>query len=314
MDLGFRNLDHLCDALNQSNTFNENLESAIKSLSKDIDFDCLGIFERIRTENIFQVKFHKNLSKDFIQNRQYTHEHELIRRLTDLKSLQGKEFYQTDVNVSDCLIMPFSFNMDLIGFIFFEKKQGLFDASEISKIKIYVSIMNLLIEKEILHKHIDKLVETDSVTGLMNHKSFISNAVKQHAHMKRYKREYSLAIMKINKFDEITEKLGNQRIPIYLREISSIILKNIRDTDFAGVLYPDTFAIFFSEINKDVSKMVCERINNSLIRSPRLTGMQFKWGINDNHSDDDFTTNFKNTEIALNAPIVSVKSHIVIHK
>lgn len=316
MELVFKHLDQVCSSITEKNTTEESISHILNNLANEVGFQSLGIYHKIQNEENFQIKINRNISYQFVKNSIITPEDKIITDLENNPYLHCNEnkAYKFEYEYSDLLIFPLLYKGEVISFVFLDREEGIFTESEIAKLQIYMSILSFVQRIHYMKHTIERLNETDDVTGLLNHRSFVKLAHKNHSHMHRYKREYSLAVCKINKFEEMAKTLGNQKVPVYLQEIARIIFKNIRDTDFAGVLYPDTFGIFFTEINKEVAKMVIDRIHNGMIRSSKLTGMQFKWGINDNrNSDSDFNLIFKQTDEALQDSIRSVTDPITIY-
>ncbi len=315
MFLEFKHLDELLISLCSKNTLEENLSSIIKNIEDEVNFKSLGIYLKPPYENFFRIKNHRHLSHHFVKESIITPDHSLINQIKNFKYLRTKEEeYKFEYDFKELIVFPLSYQDNFLGFIFVDKSDNEFTDIEISKLNVFVGTISIQIFIHELQKKIDKLTELDSITGIYNHKYFIKNCQKNHALMKRYNREYSLCLLKINKLDEITQVIGNHKIPLFLKEISEVLITNIRETDFCGILFPDTFAIFYSEVNKETALMVAERIHHILIKNPRLTAVQFKWGINDNKENNlTFDDIYKQTEEALNESIRLSGKHIMIY-
>jgi len=316
MEIGFRHLDELCLSLISKNTMEENLSHIIRSIEDEVAFQSMGIYLKPRNENHYQVKIHRHLSHHFVKEHLIPEDDKLILELKSLKYLHSSEKrIKFEYEAIDLIVFPIYFQNSFIGFVFIDKSDEMFSDYEIAKLNIYVSLLSFILEIDQLQLHIERINELDNITGLLNHKSFIRNCKKNHTLMSRYNRDYSLCLLKINKLDEITQVIGNHKLPKFLQEISDVIKSNIRETDFAGILYPDTFGIYYNEINKETAKMVAERIHSSIIKNPRFIAVLFKWGINDNHETGiDFDTLLKETEEALQDAIKSNHAHICVYK
>ncbi|HPM00632.1 MAG TPA: diguanylate cyclase [Candidatus Cloacimonadota bacterium] len=316
MEIGFRHLDELCLSLISKNTMEENLSHIIRSIEDEVSFQSLGIYLKPRNESHYQVKIHRHLSHHFVKEHLIAEDDKLIEELKNLKYIHcSDKKIKFEYEALDLIIFPIYFQNSFIGFIFIDKLDERFSNYEIAKLNIYVALLSFILKIDQLQLHIERINELDNVTGLLNHKSFIKNCKKNHTLMSRYKRDFSLCLLKINKLDEITQVIGNHKLPKFLQEIAEVIKSNIRETDFAGILYPDTFGIYYNEINKDTAKMVAERIHSSIIKNPRFIAVQFKWGINDNREQEiDFDTMFKQTEEALMESVRSSQSHICVYK
>lgn len=317
MYLEFKHLDELLISLCNKNTLEENLSSIIRNIEDEIKFNSLGIYLKQTFENYYRVKNHRHLSHHFVKESLISTDHPIINQIKNNKYLRtNDEQYKFEYDFKELIIFPLSYQEEFLGFMFIDKQDTEFSDVDISKLNVFVSAICIQIFIYKLQGKIERLTELDSVTGIYNHKYFVKNCQKNHALMKRYTREYSLCLLKINKLDEITQVIGNHKIPLFLKEISEILTTNIRETDFCGILFPDTFGIFYAEINKETASMVAERIHNILIKNPRLTAVQFKWGINDNKDNViSFDEVYQQTEEALNESVrINNKSIVIYNK
>jgi len=316
MEVSFNQLNDVLDQVSFKNNLEENVRILLSCLHKEIYFQSLGIYQKVKDEEKYQIRINRNLSLRFIKDKLFFPEDELIDELeyNDILRVSDPK-YQFEYEFKDMVISKITYRNDLIGFIFIDNDRELYTPEEIARIKVYIKILNLLFELNLMQQKIDHLYENDDLTGLLNHKAFVKLANKNHRHMQRYKRDYSIAIMKINKFDEMAQVLGANKVPVYLQEISAVIFKNIRDTDFAGLLYPDTFGIILTEIKKDIACNVITRIHNGICKSPQLLGMNFNWGINDNTDlSVEFNHIFKQADEAMQESIRNPDESITVYK
>lgn len=282
MDIGFRHLDELCQSIWSKNTFEECLHNLVNEIEDEISLQSMGIFLKYRNESYYQIKIHRHLSHTFVKDHTLSDDSLLIKELTECKTIHtSDQKYKFEHEFSDLLIYPICYAKTLYGVLFIDRKDFSFTPVDVAKLNVLSSILNLTAHIHQLENKIEKLNELDSITGIYNHRAFVRHSNHFFEHMSRYNHKASLTILKINKFDEVSQVIGNHKIPLMLKEIAEIINDCIRLTDIAGILYPDTFAIFFPEVSQDIANKIVMRIKDNIMKSPRLNLLQQCWGIAD---------------------------------
>ena len=89
----------------------------------------------------------------------------------------------------------------------------------------------------------------DVLTDLPNRRRFFEHASNAHAHAVRSGRSYAVAVLDLDDFKEINDRLGHQIGDLVLQEVSLRLRIARRGTDVAARLGGDEFAILLIDVN-----------------------------------------------------------------
>ncbi|MCT4631135.1 MAG: GGDEF domain-containing protein [Firmicutes bacterium] len=127
-------------------------------------------------------------------------------------------------------------------------------------------IKNLGLERHELYnelkdknEELSRLANTDYLTSLANHQSFYS----LYEGMKNAK-PMSLALFDIDNFKNINDTYGHLVGDVILKELSSILKRHVRSSDFPARYGGEEFAVIFPNTNLKDAIKVCERIRESV--------------------------------------------------
>ena len=112
--------------------------------------------------------------------------------------------------------------------------------------------------------HVEKLSETDSLTGLSNRRSFQQSFVHELRRARRYGRPLALALMDIDYLKAANDVLGHQVGDEMIRVFSQVATDNVRTSDLLARLGGDEFAVLMPETTADEAELVAERIRKHL--------------------------------------------------
>jgi len=112
--------------------------------------------------------------------------------------------------------------------------------------------------------HVEKLSETDSLTGLSNRRSFQQSFVHELRRARRYGRPLTLALMDVDYLKAANDALGHQTGDEMLRVFAQVALDSVRASDLVARLGGDEFAILMPETTADEAESVAERIRRHL--------------------------------------------------
>lgn len=105
---------------------------------------------------------------------------------------------------------------------------------------------------------------TDSLTGLFNHGFFQLALERELKRSQRYETTFSLAFIDIDAFTSYNRHHGSIKGDLTLKEIATLVKKNIRDVDLAARYSGDVFAILLPECEPLQARDVMERIRQDL--------------------------------------------------
>lgn len=113
--------------------------------------------------------------------------------------------------------------------------------------------------EEVLHK-VESMAVTDVLTGLFNRRRFHDDITKEFERSKRYATPFSLILLDIDHFKNINDNYGHQAGDRTLKEVTEIILKNVREIDTAARYGGEEFMVILPNTEKKEAVEVAERM------------------------------------------------------
>ena len=144
-------------------------------------------------------------------------------------------------------------------------------------IAIFVSlslIYPLIIGKRLIKKQdqlyddIRELSEIDHLTEMYNRRKITELFDREITRYKRYKHPLSIILIDIDYFKKINDHYGHNQGDITLKEISSILKTEARETDHVGRWGGEEFLIICPETDIDGSRKLAEKLRISISRYP----------------------------------------------
>ena len=119
-------------------------------------------------------------------------------------------------------------------------------------------------EKKKAEEDLIRLSETDSLTKLYNRmkfNSFLQDEIRQH---KRYQRDFCLAMFDIDRFKAINDSFGHHVGDRVLIGLSSLVVKNIRETDIAARWGGEEFILLLRGADLKAARETAERLRKRI--------------------------------------------------
>jgi len=285
MDFKLIKFDELLNELKHNQPLEENLSKIIRDIETEFDFQSLGIYLKIPSENSFRMKISRNVSHTFTKNHVLNFENDLIKELHKFQLLEYREDkkFKFEKDYSHLLVMPIYFKKELLGFIFMDKKEGVFSTREISKLQMFASIISLIIKIFVQQNEIEQLTEFDEVTGVYSHRAFLARAEHLFSQVIRYHRDLTMVILKIDNYANLIRLYGNEKTDNLLKNISDILKSDLRTSDIIGRIYRDTFAILLPESSPHQVITAIKRVNTHVLSLPEMSHQKIGWGISGKH-------------------------------
>ncbi|MBE9542343.1 MAG: GGDEF domain-containing protein, partial [Proteobacteria bacterium] len=123
-------------------------------------------------------------------------------------------------------------------------------------------IMDLALEE--LYKRETGAPFTDSLTGLFNHGFFQITLEREVKRSERHGDPFTLALIDIDSFALFNKRHGSVEGDRVLREIVSLIMKNIRQVDLAARYSGDVLAVILIKSNTQSALIAGERIRQAV--------------------------------------------------
>lgn len=118
-----------------------------------------------------------------------------------------------------------------------------------------------------LQTELHKTAEIDRVSGAYTRHYFFRRVDDELKRAQRYHRPFSLALLKIDQFDTISQNLEKKQLDATLRQFHDNIHNALRDVDFIGLVAQGEFAIALPETDIEEARHVAER---QLYRSKKI--------------------------------------------
>ncbi|MDI6688177.1 MAG: diguanylate cyclase [Desulfobacterales bacterium] len=134
-------------------------------------------------------------------------------------------------------------------------------------------------EKARLSLELERLVITDDLTGIFNHRYFYQKLEEEIVRAKRQNARFSLILFDLDCFKEYNDAFGHLEGDKVLKETGMIILSSIRDKVDSGFRYGgDEFAVILPGIGKKHAFYVARRIRR-LVREKKMGNVDISAGI-----------------------------------
>lgn len=115
-------------------------------------------------------------------------------------------------------------------------------------------------EQKRLEEELEKLARKDGLTGLYNHRTFYEMLEDGIIWSKRKKKPLSLLILDIDHFKFINDTYGHQVGDTVLKELSALLVDQVRETDRVCRYGGEEITIILHETDKEVVREISERI------------------------------------------------------
>jgi len=273
--------DNLLNNLKQKMPLEENLSKIIRDIEVEFKFQSLGIFLKIPNTEIYRLKISRNISHHYAKTAIFTSKDEIIQKLsaTDLLNIKSQKEFKFEKDFTNLLIIPIFYKNELFGFIFMDTKGSHFTNDEITKLCMFSSVTSLIVKIFMQQHEIDELTELDEVTQVYSYKSFCEHSEYIMSHIRRYKRNLALIIVKIDNYDKIIKTIGKVNANNLNKEIADTLKEKVRNSDVIGKIYRDTFAILMPETSINDILTPINRLNQILVTIPIMKNWTISWGI-----------------------------------
>lgn len=144
-------------------------------------------------------------------------------------------------------------------------------------ISLYFSRLNTALRREVaqrqrLQEDLERLANTDALTGLPNRRHFMAQLASELARRQRYGHPLSLLMLDLDHFKQINDQWGHGVGDEALRLFADSVQCCLRTQDMAGRQGGEEFAILLPETAENVACHVAERIRARLEQTPVPTG------------------------------------------
>ena len=118
-----------------------------------------------------------------------------------------------------------------------------------------------------MEEELRQMTVIDPITGVLNRRKFLEDGTKEMKRARRYKRNLSVLLMTIDRFEALSSEHGAAFGDEAIRVAVIACQNSIRDSDYLGRLADIEFAILLPETPLEGAKIVAERIRDEVMRS-----------------------------------------------
>ena len=202
--------------------------------------------------------------------------------MTQLKFLDIRpsiESYKFEKEYSHLIILPLNHNDELLGFMFIDKFNEEFESEEMTKIKLFASLISLIVQLDLQRIEIEQHRSIYESENIYSFKAFMERSEVIFSMMKRYSRHLTIAIIKIKNFESIVRTIGKHETNDLLEKISYIIRNDLREIDIIGKIHKNTFAVLMPETSSKSGFTTIKRVNKRIMKLPIMNICKINWGI-----------------------------------
>jgi diguanylate cyclase (GGDEF)-like protein len=116
-------------------------------------------------------------------------------------------------------------------------------------------------------RKIADLASTDSLTGLLNLRTFEQIFQQEHLKSERLGRPYSLAIVDVDDVGKINEQMGHDAGSELIAAVAKAIGRSIRTSDVAARIGGDEFVVLLIEADPGTATAITQRIRHNVYNS-----------------------------------------------
>jgi diguanylate cyclase (GGDEF)-like protein len=113
-------------------------------------------------------------------------------------------------------------------------------------------------------QRISDLASTDSLTGLLNLRSFEEILQQEHRKAERFGRPYTLVVVDVDNLAQVNETMGHEAGSQILSAVASAITRSIRNSDVAARVGGDEFIVLLTEADSAMGGAIATRIRNNV--------------------------------------------------
>jgi diguanylate cyclase (GGDEF)-like protein len=135
------------------------------------------------------------------------------------------------------------------------------------KIYAILGMSTDITERKRLEDELLRLATTDELTNLYNRRHFLNLAEQTLSRSRRYNEPLALLMCDIDFFKHINDTFGHAIGDCVLQQVADIIRSTLRDTDIAGRIGGEEFAIMLVQTSLNHAEEVAERLRQNIENS-----------------------------------------------
>lgn len=128
----------------------------------------------------------------------------------------------------------------------------------------YTTVLEDISESHRLSTELSYMATHDSLTGLINRRAFEHQLASHLGRVRNEGEQHALCFIDLDQFKVVNDTSGHDAGDELLRQASSIIHRNLRDTDILARLGGDEFGLILKNCDQDQAQQVAEKVRAAL--------------------------------------------------
>lgn len=129
----------------------------------------------------------------------------------------------------------------------------------------FLNVITDISKEKLKYEKLSNLAYYDALTGIYNRRRFNELFLNEYERAKRYKRDLCAIFFDIDHFKKINDTYGHDVGDIILQELSTLVQKHVRETDFFARWGGEEFIILLPETNKENALILAEHIRKNIV-------------------------------------------------
>jgi len=183
--------------------------------------------------------------------------------------------------------------------VHYQKRKEYFDY--INELQYQVLLEGEIRKKKVVEGKLRKLAETDSLTGILNRRSFIQAAEREFARSARYKKPFSMILFDLDHFKKVNDTYGHARGDELLKSLARITEKNIRESDYFSRFGGEEFIVLMPETKKKNAQQAAEKLRGVFEKSQDILpgGFTASFGVAESKSNQTLNELIRSADKAM---------------
>ncbi len=177
------------------------------------------------------------------------------------------------VEARSALVVPLFVSNKVTGSLqLFSSQEGAFTAEDAQLLWVLSLVAESLLTRDYAYDGLIRLAFTDYLTGLKTRGYFEQQLELEIKRSERKKTKFSLLMLDIDFFKSLNDRYGHHAGDQVLRDLSSILMKDMREVDTVARYGGEEFVIILPETGGAGAKYVAERVRRAVEHAKFFAG------------------------------------------
>lgn len=209
-------------------------------------------------------------------------------------------------------------SIGVIGIGNYEKNA--YNRNDLRSLQVLASYLAVALRNADLFNEVEYLAMYDALTGIYNRGTVLKLGEEQFIKNKKFGKNTAIIMLDIDYFKKINDVYGHICGDDVLSEVGKILKQSVRNGDFLGRYGGEEFIVILSDISRETSKMIAERINEKvnnykfITRQKEELAITVSCGVYLCNEEEDFDTGIKKADDALYKAKALGRNRIVVYE